>query len=315
MNKKTFLVCTLTLLSIVILASVACNNSNATGNNELQCNHNWTDATCLTPKTCSLCNETDGNALGHTWSDATCTAPKTCSLCMETDGNALGHTWSDATCTAPKTCSLCMETDGNALGHTWSDATCTSPKICSTCNETEGKALGHNIKSEFCSRCNYTELKVSDVLSAPITEYNKIKILAGGDGHYFNGGNFRIGYNSANGLYLMWAAKNTGPKDIKYLTFTVEFFNPVDDPAYDSITGKTSTTIQLIGPIEKGDSFLYRKIIGYSNSCEYIKITNIKITYMDGSVISGKYNYSTKGEYSASNFSGVPEKYVCKYIG
>ena len=29
--------------------------------------HVWTDATCTTPKTCSECGETEGEALGHTW--------------------------------------------------------------------------------------------------------------------------------------------------------------------------------------------------------------------------------------------------------
>ena len=105
--------------------------------------HTWVDATCTEPKTCSVCGETDGEALGHTWIDATCTEPKTCSVCGETDGKALGHTWVDATCTEPKTCSICGETDGEALGHTWVDATCTEPKTCSICGETDGEALGH----------------------------------------------------------------------------------------------------------------------------------------------------------------------------
>ena len=56
-------------------------------------------------------------ALGHDWKDATCTDPKTCSRCGATDGAALGHSWKDATCTAPKTCDRCGATDGSALGH------------------------------------------------------------------------------------------------------------------------------------------------------------------------------------------------------
>ena len=44
--------------------------------------------------TCSVCKETkteDIPASGHQWEDATCTAPKTCSVCSATDGNPLGH--------------------------------------------------------------------------------------------------------------------------------------------------------------------------------------------------------------------------------
>ena len=52
---------------------------------------------------------------GHTWADATCAAPKTCSVCGETEGDALGHAWIDATYEAPKTCETCGATEGEAL--------------------------------------------------------------------------------------------------------------------------------------------------------------------------------------------------------
>ena len=113
--------------------------------------HIWADATCTEPKTCSVCGETSGNALGHKWSDATCTDPKTCSVCGETSGNDLGHKWSDATCTDPKTCSVCGATTGNALGHKWNDATCTDPKTCSVCGETSGNDLGHKWSDATCT--------------------------------------------------------------------------------------------------------------------------------------------------------------------
>lgn len=52
---------------------------------------------------------------GHAWVDATCEAPKTCSVCGETEGEALGHVWIDATYEAPKTCETCGTTEGEAL--------------------------------------------------------------------------------------------------------------------------------------------------------------------------------------------------------
>ena len=125
--------------------------------------HKWEDATCTKPKTCMVCGATEGEALGHKWEDATCTKPKTCSVCGATEGEALGHKWEDATCTKPKTCSVCGETEGTALGHKWKDATCTEPKTCEVCGETEGSALGHKWKDatctdpKTCERCNETE--------------------------------------------------------------------------------------------------------------------------------------------------------------
>lgn len=34
-------------------------------------------------------------AVGHKWADATCDTPKTCSVCHETEGEALGHSWDE----------------------------------------------------------------------------------------------------------------------------------------------------------------------------------------------------------------------------
>ena len=87
-----------------------------------------------------------GNAAdNHVWAEATCTSPKTCSICGDTEGSALGHKWQAATCETPKTCSLCQVTEGEALGHSWKDATCTAPKTCSVC--------GNQAESKFCPQC------------------------------------------------------------------------------------------------------------------------------------------------------------------
>lgn len=37
------------------------------------CQHNWIDATCATPKTCSLCGTKEGYAAGHSWEEGVCT--------------------------------------------------------------------------------------------------------------------------------------------------------------------------------------------------------------------------------------------------
>ena len=66
---------------------------------------------------------------GHSWVDADCDTPKTCSVCGTTEGEALGHTWVDANCTTAKTCSVCHITEGEALGHSYVDG------ICSSCGE------------------------------------------------------------------------------------------------------------------------------------------------------------------------------------
>ncbi len=118
------------LLAISLLVLAGCS-----------CKHEWQEADCLNPKTCTLCDKTEGEALGHNWEKATCTAPKTCEDCGETEGEPLPHSWLDATCTAPKTCSACKTTEGEALGHSWEEATYEAPKTCSVCVISEGDPL------------------------------------------------------------------------------------------------------------------------------------------------------------------------------
>jgi len=64
-----------------------------------------TEATCaedgLKTFTCSMCKDSYTEviaATGHEWTDATCALPKTCSVCKSVDGDALGHTTNDGIC-------------------------------------------------------------------------------------------------------------------------------------------------------------------------------------------------------------------------
>ena len=95
--------------------------------------HDWIDATCEEPKTCSVCGETEGSAPGHRMADATCTAPMTCSVCGKTEGSTADHIWIDATCETPKECQVCHTKEGSALGHNPTEATYNDPSICSRC--------------------------------------------------------------------------------------------------------------------------------------------------------------------------------------
>lgn len=149
------------------------------------CEHEWKDAACGLPKTCTLCGEVEGEPGDHTWQDATCDAPKTCTLCGATEGEKLehqweetsactihcalcnaespdapGHQWVDATCTAAKSCSVCNLVEGEPLPHDWVDATCNVPKTCAVCATVEGEALGHTLAdgndgvTGTCTVCN-----------------------------------------------------------------------------------------------------------------------------------------------------------------
>ena len=79
--------------------------------------------------------------LRHEWTEATCTEPRTCTVCGATEGEALGHEWAEATCTEPRTCTVCGAAEGKALGHEWAEATYTHAATCIACGETEGEPL------------------------------------------------------------------------------------------------------------------------------------------------------------------------------
>ena len=122
--------------------------------------HDFTEATCMTPSTCTRCGITSGSALEHIFTEANCTTPGICTLCG-TQGTALGHDFADATCTTPITCTRCGTTSGEALGHDNADATCTDPGVCTRCGA-QGSALGHDFEEatcmapSTCTRCGTT---------------------------------------------------------------------------------------------------------------------------------------------------------------
>ena len=85
--------------------------------------------------------------LGHDWVAATCTTPKTCSRCDATEGNALGHdfadVWSSDASGHWHACSRCDAKDGEAA-HTpdREAATETDPIKCTECDYVITAALG-----------------------------------------------------------------------------------------------------------------------------------------------------------------------------
>ena len=122
------------------------------------------DATCTEKglsdgKHCSVCNEVivaqeETPKASHTWIPATCVDPRTCSVCGATEGQPNG-THKDSievvnpTCTEGGyrkiTCTECGDTviadQKPPLGHDWTEATTESPKTCERCGETEGDPL------------------------------------------------------------------------------------------------------------------------------------------------------------------------------
>ena len=85
---------------------------------------------------------------GHDWKEATCTDPKTCSRCGDTEGTALGHdfadVWSSDATNHWHACSRC-DAKADEAAHTpdREAATETDPIKCSVCDYEIAPALGH----------------------------------------------------------------------------------------------------------------------------------------------------------------------------
>lgn len=71
----------------------------------------------------------------HIFTEATCTSPQTCTICGYSKGSANGHQWQEADCENPKQCTECGLTEGESLGHT------TDFGECLRCGEYLGKEL------------------------------------------------------------------------------------------------------------------------------------------------------------------------------
>ena len=172
----------ITLVDLVLLREFVAANAHV---------HSWADATCTTPKTCTTCGATEGEANGHAWEDADCDTPKTCTTCGATEGEANGHVWADADCDTPKTCTTCGATEGEANGHTHvkeetTKPTCTEPGLntftcaCGDSYTEDVEALGHT-DADTDYKCDTCSAKVfpADGTALTITEAIAVAKAAG----------------------------------------------------------------------------------------------------------------------------------------
>ncbi len=68
----------LLLLALFLLVPVICLTSCDDEKSGEECTHTWADATCTTPKTCTKCHKTEGEALGHDYGEFVTVKPATC---------------------------------------------------------------------------------------------------------------------------------------------------------------------------------------------------------------------------------------------
>lgn len=71
MKKKVIICASVVCIAVLVIGILFATN--------VLCIHKWSDANCTQPKTCIICNRTDGNPLGHTAGEWTVIKVSTCS--------------------------------------------------------------------------------------------------------------------------------------------------------------------------------------------------------------------------------------------
>ena len=290
MKKKMF--CSFMSL-IIVVALTACGGGNGDGN-----------VTAGTPTTPTITTPSGVQQHTHDWADATCTEPKTCTSCGETEGEALGHDWADATCTEPKICARCGETEGEALGHDWTEATLTEPKTCVRCGATEGDPLSaEDIAAEVIKDEQYFE----DGAFCP-----KLYAESLGFKHYGDyGGEVDLSITIDGVEYFVWYKASIQTFDVAYTNgeksygVTVADFD-VDNRSEivklktgDKITDDSRTyveaTIEALTWLSNGNAEIKSWQFGELPKC-YAQIDDAPEYFDDGFIDSTKFVHRNEAE-------------------
>lgn len=282
-----------------------------------------------------------GCCLSHEWVDATCTAPKTCSKCEKTEGDALGHNWNEATCTTAKTCSVCSLTQGQEKGHIWVEATCTTPKTCITCDTTEGTERGHQtsdweltsepangnpgIKTQFCNVCKeavetkeffypYFDMSFDEFMQRHNKAYAsygwEIKEVRTGFSYFMDSSDETaiIFHDDLNG-------KSTGTATA-YSTKKLEEFNLLQIRVIDY--GATTIDIDLMATVMQIGAVITQPLVNYQLNAfcnQFLDdwvVTNSSSSLMQGEAVIGGYKYTLRACVVKDTYSRVFYEWICQ---
>ena len=189
----------------------------------------------------------------------------------------------------------------------WSEkiaASCTSTgtkeRTCSKCTNKETETipfLGHTTTTGVCDRCHIRQGWSENEVQSLIKIYDI----------------FVSDINSADGVDMTIAWENASSKTIKYIYFSVEAYNAVDDKVSCNVRDYYEFTGELTGPFESGytnmtydsDDDRYRaktlfEECYYNPNIKYFKLTNVRVVYMDNT------EFELEEEYIDYAFSDLP---------
>ncbi len=106
------------------------------------CEHEWSEPTCIEMSLCTKCGIANATELGHDFDDRPCNETVKCSRCDEISP-AKEHSFTKANCTEPSVCLNCGIENAPANGHKMLAATYSQPSRCSVCGYTTGEPIAH----------------------------------------------------------------------------------------------------------------------------------------------------------------------------
>jgi len=200
------------------------------------------------------------------YSEATCTTPKTCTICGETDGEALGHSYDEGKEDPAATC-----TDDGVKTFT-----CT---VCGVTKTEVIEALGHTTDNGTCERCGETIGGTSDPETPkekmPTTKYSFSSYTAGTQ--YAQGEEHQLDENTKltiNGAHLntqvrLYAGSNCVIECDKtvekvevtagYKAGTLTVYVSNDGETWTEVEAITTTTSYTAYTVDLGGSYQYVK--------------------------------------------------------
>lgn len=93
--------------------------------------------------------------------------------------------------------------------------------------------------------------------------------------------------NSAGGVDVDAMFTNQSDKMIKYLRVTVVPYNAVMDPVHCHVRGRSSVTLEDVGPwVPNGTDIGGWENVWYNSTISYLSLERVEIEYMDGTKIT-----------------------------
>ncbi len=117
--------------------------------------------------------------------------------------------------------------------------------------------------------------------------------------------------NSADGVSVSIRVKNVDPdRTMKYLTFTMQPFNPVGDPVRGRTQDESVKQVRAVGPVKLGETGGWTfENVWYAPSASCVELQRVKVEYMDDSSFTYVDDLHEIDEYAA----GVNLEGDCAY--